>query len=332
MALPKAHVHVHLESAIRPGTLRELAAAHGVTLPPASRLEGFGAFAERGAVVRSCLRDPADFARVAEEFCADEAAQGVGYAEVTFTAAAHGERLGDPRMPLEAVLAGVRAGEAAHGIVVRVLLDHSRRRSVSRMRATLDLALSFGGVVGLGVAGEERFPLVPFAGVCELAEASGVRLVHHAGEMCGPGSIREALTLGRACRIGHGIRILEDPELVASVRASGVALEVCPSSNVALGMVASWEAHPLPVLVGAGLAVTLNTDVPDVLGDPTLTGEYERTRAVFGASDGELAALARAGVEASFAPEPVKGRLRAGIAGWLAAGDGGPAVAALGCP
>ncbi|MFG1922249.1 adenosine deaminase [Cryptosporangium sp. NPDC048952] len=314
--LPKAHLHVHLESAIRPGTLAELAAAHGVVLPAGTSFDGFAAFAEHGALVRSCLREPGDFARVAEEFCADEAAQGVGYAEVTFTAAAHGERLGDSVMPLEAVLAGLAAGQAAHGIVVRVLLDHSRRRPVARMRATLELALRYPEVVGLGVAGDESYPLAPFAGVCDEARDAGVRLVHHAGEACGPSSIREALTVGHARRLGHGIRILEDGELVASVR---VPLEVCPSSNVALGLVSSWAEHPLPRLIDAGLVVTLNTDVPAVIG-ATLTGEYARVREVFGASDAELAGLARAGVDASFADAPVKERLRAGVDGWLLGG------------
>ncbi|WP_035865682.1 adenosine deaminase [Cryptosporangium arvum] len=315
--LPKAHLHVHLESAIRPGTLAELAAAHGVVVPAVARFDGFAAFAAYGDVVRSCLREPADFVRVAEEFCADEAAQGVGYVEVTFTAAAHGERLGDPVMPLEAVLAGLRAGAAAHGVVVRVVLDHSRRRAVSRMRATLALAVSHPEVVAIGVAGEESYPLAPFAGVCDEAREAGVRLVHHAGEACGASSVREALTVGHARRLGHGFRVVEDPSLVAAVRDAGVALEVCPSSNVALGFVGSWAEHPLPRLVSAGLAVTLNTDVPSVVG-ATLTGEFSRVRAVFGASDGELAALARAGVDASFAPVAVKERLRAGIEGWLA--------------
>ncbi|MFB9320471.1 adenosine deaminase [Cryptosporangium minutisporangium] len=315
--LPKAHLHVHLESAVRPGTLAELAAAHGVELPEVDRFEGFRAFADHGARVRSCLRDPADFARVAEEFCADEAAQGVGYVEVTFTAAAHGERLGDPRMPLEAVLAGLKAGQDAHGIEVRVLLDHSRRRPVERLRATVGLALSSADVVAVGVAGEETYPLAPFAEVCDEARDAGLHLVHHAGEACGPASIREALTVGHAERLGHGIRILEDPELVAQVRDAGVPLEVCPSSNVALGFVPSWAEHPLPALVEAGLVVTLNTDVPRVVGS-TLTGEYSAVRDTFGASDAELAGLARAGVDASFAPAATKERLRAGIAEWLA--------------
>jgi adenosine deaminase len=197
-----------------------------------------------------------------------------------------------------------------------VLLDHSRRRPVERFRASVELARGSGDVVGVGVAGEEAYPLAPFAAVCEEARDAGLHLVHHAGEAGGAASIREALTLGHAERLGHGIRVLEDPELVAQVRDARVPLEVCPSSNVALGLVASWAEHPLPALVDAGLVVTLNTDVPAVI-DATLVGEYGRVREVFGASDAELAALARNGVEASFAPVATKERLRAGIAGWL---------------
>jgi adenosine deaminase len=320
--LPKAHLHVHLESTIRPGTLRELAAAHGVAMPSGpGTFTGFRAFAERGTLIRSCLRRPEDFRRVAEEFCADEAAAGTRYAEVTFTAAAHGERLGDPQMPLDAVLEGLAAGQAAHDVQCRVILDHSRRRPVARLEATLGLALAHEEVIGIGVAGEERYPLAPFAAVFTRARDAGLHLIHHAGEDAGPESIREALRLGHAERLGHGIRVLEDPALVREVRDRGVPLEVCPSSNVALGLVPSLEAHPLPLLLAEGLHVTLNTDVPAVIG-VDLPGEYARVRDAFGLCDAGLTQLARAGVDASFAPKSTKDRLYAGIDAWLSSTSG----------
>jgi adenosine deaminase len=141
--------------------------------------------------------------------------------------------------------------------------------------------------------------------------------VHHAGETAGPASIRAALGPGRAERLGHGIRVLEDPALAAEVAAAGVPLEVCPSSNVALGLVPSFDAHPLPRLRAAGLAVTLNTDIPSVTGG-TLTDEYARCREVFGWTDAELAGIAAAGVVASFAPTATKDRLLAEIRVWSA--------------
>ncbi|GAA4547153.1 adenosine deaminase [Amycolatopsis samaneae] len=317
--LPKAHLHIHLESTIRQKTLREIGEANGIDVPPgAPEFTGFRDFADYNALLRECLRRPEDFERVAREFCADEVAQGTRYAEVTFTAASHAERLGEPDMPLVSVLKGLSEGGAEHGLEWRVLLDHSRRRSVERAERTLGLALRHHdeGVLGIGMAGEERHPLAPFAEVCERAHAAGLHLVHHAGEDAGPESIREALDVGRSERLGHGIRILEDPELVARVRDEGIALEVCPSSNVTLGLVPSLAEHPLPRLIDAGLAVTLNTDVPSVTGT-TLTDEYARARATFGYDDVALADLARASVDASFAPAATKKAVHADIDAWL---------------
>jgi adenosine deaminase len=303
-SLPKAHLHVHLESAVR-GT--------------ATAIGGFLDFFERNQVVRDALRTPDDFRRVAVQMCEDQAADGVRYVEVSFTAAAHGERLGDLAMPLEAVLAGLGAGGSACGLAWRVVLDTSRRRSVQRAWRTVELAREYAadGVVAVGLAGDEAYPAAPFAPVFAAAREAGLHVVHHAGEAAGPASIREALAVG-AERIGHGITILADPALVAAVREAGIALEVCPSSNVALGLVPSLAEHPLPRLVDAGLAVTLNTDIPAMIGT-TLTAEYEHARTVWGFDDEVLAGLSLAAVEASWAPPDVAEALRRDIASWLAA-------------
>ncbi|HEY0696461.1 MAG TPA: adenosine deaminase, partial [Micromonospora sp.] len=288
--LPKAHLHVHLESTVRWSTLRELAVANGVPVPGhladgRYAFTGFADFFDQGDLVRSCLRRPADFRRIAHEFCADEAAEGTRYAEVSFTAAAHGERLGDLEMPLAAVLDGLSRGGAEHGIEVRVLLDHSRRRPVERAWRTLDLAVRYAadGVVAVGLAGDEAHPAEPFLPVFRAAAERGLRIAHHAGEAAGPASVRAALAAG-AQRLGHGIRILDDPDLTAEVAERRIPLEVCPSSNVALGFVsaarpprAHLAAHPLDRMRSAGLLVTLNTDIPAMFGVP-LTLEYQRVR------------------------------------------------------
>jgi len=314
--LPKVHLHVHLESTIRWSTLRELGVPE-----PANPLvfNGFRQFADYNAMIRESLRRPEHFTRVAEEFCADEAAQGTRYVEVSFTAAAHGERLGDPEMPLDAVLAGIASGAARYGIECQVLLDHSRRRSVDRAKETLRLATRHlgNGVVGIGLAGDEAHPAGPFAEVFAGARDAGIHLVHHAGETAGPDSIREAITVGRAERIGHGIRVLDDPDLIAELRDRGIALEVCPSSNVALGLVPTFAEHPLPRLRDAGLAVTVNTDIPNVAGT-TLTEEYRRIRDAFGYDDTVLAALNHAAIDASFAAAATKTELHGATNAWLA--------------
>ncbi|MEV6037068.1 adenosine deaminase [Nonomuraea sp. NPDC052116] len=309
-ALPKAHLHVHLESTVRPATVRDL----GGTPERSELFASFREFGDERARVRDLLRTPEHFRRIAVEFCEDEAAQGTRYVEVTFTAASHGERVGDPEMPLEAVLEGLEEGSSRYGIAYNVLLDHSRRRPVERLWRTFKLAGRHDRVIGMGLAGDESYPLAPFAEVLDAARDAGLRLVHHAGEAAGAASIREALSLGHAERLGHGIRVLDDAELVAEVRERGIPLEVCPTSNVLLGFVPSLPEHPLPRLREAGLAVTINTD-----GETALADEYARLRDVFGYGDADLADLARASIDASFAPEPVKARLRAEVDAWLAA-------------
>jgi adenosine deaminase len=298
--LPKAHLHVHLESTIRLSTPEPLV------------FKGFREFADYNAAIRSSLRRPEDFTRVAREFVAAEAAQGTRYVEVTFTAASHGERLGDPEMPLESVLAGLAD---ARDLEVKVLLDHSRRRSLDRLKETLRLALKYHEVIGIGLAGDEAHPATPFAGVFAEARAAGLHVVHHAGETHGPASIREALE--HAERIGHGIRALDDPELVAELRDRAVPLEVCPSSNVALGLVESFATHPLPLLRDAGLVVTVNTDIPN-LARTTLTDEYAKIRDTFGYDDATLAELNHAAIDASFASRSTKAKLHAATNAWLA--------------
>lgn len=314
---------MHLESTVRWSTLHELGAANGVAIPEqlagGGSFSGFRDFGDQNALIRACLVRPEDFHRIAVEFCADEAATGTAYAEVSFSASAHGDRLGEPAMPLEAVLAGLAEGTAAYGIEVGVLLDHSRRR-IERGPRTLDLALRYAadGVLGIGLAGDETHPLTPYADLLGKAAAAGLHLVHHAGETTGPDSIREALRPGGAERIGHGISILTDPELVAELVATRIPLEVCPSSNVALGLVASYGSHPLPQLIDAGLVVTLNTDIPNVLGELTLTDELTRARDTFALDDTTLATLNHNAVDASFAAPTTKRRLHTATDNWLA--------------
>ncbi|HTF09232.1 MAG TPA: adenosine deaminase [Asanoa sp.] len=314
---PVAHLHVHLESAVRWATLAEIAERNGIAVPDhlhggAHQFTSFTDFFDQNHLVRECLRRPDDFRRVAVEFCADQVAQGVGYVEVSFTAAAHGERLGDLGMPLAAVLDGLAEGGERYGLAWQVILDTSRRRSVERAWRTLELARKHTGVVAVGLAGDEDHPAAPFAAVFAEAREAGLHVVHHAGEAAGPASIREALDVGLTERLGHGIRVLDDPDLVAEVRERGIPLEVCPTSNVALGFAPSLAAHPLPRLRAAGLAVTINTDIPEMV-HTTVREEYAAAAREFGWTVTDLADLARASVDASFADPATKARLHAGL-------------------
>jgi adenosine deaminase len=323
-ALPKVHLHVHLEGTIRPSTLLELAVKHGLEPPDGLRdgsyrfldLAGFFVQYQR---VRECLRDADDFRRVAFELCQDETAEGVRYAEVTFTPAFHALRLGDWEMPLASIVEGFALGEQEFGIRCRLVLDHSRRRPLELAERTLELALRYrdDGVVALGLGGPEAgFPPEPYARVFEMAVHGGLHSVPHAGEEAGPSSIRGALHALRAERLGHGVRVLEDPDLVAEVRERRIPLEVCPSINVTTGVFASIAEHALPRLIEAGLVVTLNADVPGMIATP-IGREYEIARDTFGLSDRTLADIARAGVRAAFLGADHRAALEREIDDWL---------------
>jgi adenosine deaminase len=320
--LPKVDLHVHLENTARMSTLRELANRNGMSLPAGLygdryRFGGFADFFAQNTTVRSCLCHRDDFQRVAYEFCEDEAAQGVRYAEVTFTVGAHAERLGDWEAPLEGVLEGLAKGEADFGIRCALVFDHSRRRPVELAWRTLEAALQHRDrVVGLGLAGDETYPAEPFAPVFEAAIDAGVHSVPHAGEAAGPESVTAALSFLRAERTGHGFRAIGSESVVVELRERRIPLELCLSSNVALGLVPSFEDHPLPALLEAGLVVTLNTDIPGMTLSP-IAAEYATVRRVFGLDDAVLANLARAGVDASFAGAETKATLHAEIDAWF---------------
>src|SRR5262249_50141275 len=199
----------------------------------------FDDFIAQYEAVEPCLAEPSDFYRIAHEFCEDEAAQGVRCCEVTFTVPGHGQRFGDWDAPVAAVLDGLRAGWTDFGIGSGLVLDVVRGFSPEVAQRTLEVALRHRqlGVVALGLGGfEAGNPPQRFADVFQRAKDAGLHAVPHAGEAAGPESIRGALESLGAERIGHGIRALEDPSLVAELRARAIPLEVCVTSNVRTGV------------------------------------------------------------------------------------------------
>ena len=325
VALPKVELHVHLEGSMRASTVVELAGRYGVELPEGLRdgryrFRDFRHFIDEWLAGLSCLRTPEDLRRIAVEFCQDEAAQGVRYAEVSFSLPDHAERLNDWDAALGAVLEGFAAGERAFGITYRAYVDVVRGIDIELSRRAMRAAVRHRdeGVIGIGLGGEERFPPESYADIFREARDGGLHSIPHAGETDGAESIRGALDALGAERIGHGIRILEDADLVEEVRARRVGLDVCPTSNVKTGSVPSIEEHPLPRMLEAGLLATLNSDDPSMF-DSRLSDEYALVRDAFGFDDGTLAQLARNGVRASFADEAAKAELERAIDDWLAA-------------
>jgi adenosine deaminase len=201
----------------------------------------------------------------------------------------------------------------------QLVLDIARGGDVALAELTTEAAVAYAGrgVVALGLGGKEAArPASAFAAMFERARFAGLHSVPHAGEVCGADTMRECLEATGADRIGHGIRCLEDPALVDDLRDNGIPLEVCLTSNLKTGAVPNLGAHPLPDLIGAGLVVTLNSDDPTMFGSP-LSDEYELASQEFGLDDADLAAIALAGVEASFAPAALKVEMAAAIRDWL---------------
>jgi adenosine deaminase len=330
-ALPKAHLHLHLTGAMRHTTLVELARQHGIRLPPAltedwpPQLSGID---ERGwfrfqrlyDMARSVLRTPADLRRLLTEIAEDERAEGSGWLEIQVDPSGFfAARFGGITPMLELVLAGTAEAQAATGVGTGVIVAANRTKHPLEARTLARLAVQYAGrgVTGFGLSDDERRgPAHDFAAAFRIAERGGLLLVPHGGELAGPASVAACLDNLHADRIGHGIRAVEDPALVKRLAAEGITCEVCPSSNVALGIAAAPSQVPLRALFEAGVPVALGADDPLLFG-PRLTAQYEIARHAHGFTDGELADLARTSVLSSVAPEPVRGRLLAGIDAWL---------------
>ena len=203
---------------------------------------------------------------------------------------------------------------------VELCPDIVRDVGLEEAERTLEVALAYAGrgVVALNAAGSERAPVAPFGPFFRRAKEAGLGSVPHAGEWAGPENIWETLEHYAPDRIGHGVSAARDPRLMERLAADRIPLEISPVSNVATGVFASLDVHPLPALRNAGVIVTLNSDDPSMFG-AWLTDVFSAARAAWNFDDGDLAGLALAGVQASFADAATKTRLREEIAAWLAA-------------
>jgi adenosine deaminase len=332
-ALPKAHLHLHLTGAMRHATLVELAGRHGIRLPPALTQDwppqlsgiderGWFRFQRLYDMARSVLRTPADVRRLLTEIAEDERAEGSGWLEIQVDPSGFfAARFGGITAMLELVLESTAEAEAATGVGIGVIVAANRTKHPLEARTLARLAVQYAGrgVTGFGLSDDERRgPAHDFTAAFRIAERGGLLLDPHGGELAGPASVAACLDDLHADRIGHGIRAVEDPAVVKRLAAEGVTCEVCPSSNVALGIAAGPSQVPLRALFEAGVPVALGADDPLLFG-PRLTAQYEIARDAHGFTDAELADLARTSVMSSVAPEPLRARLLAGIDGWLAA-------------
>ena len=323
-AMPKVELHVHLEGSVRPETFLNLAKRHHVPLP-ADTIEGlrewyvfrdFGHFIEIYMAISSCLRTPEDIEMLTKEFLVGQAEQNILYSEVTFTPYNQllNCRLGMHEQ-LDAVNRARAWGEKELGVRIGMIVDIPRERSTEAAMQIADFVVErYGdGVIAMGLGGPEvGNPASKYLEAFGKIHAAGVPCVVHAGETDGPQSVWDAIKTARPRRIGHGVRSIEDPGLMAYLKEKQIPLEVCPTSNVCLRVYPSIGDHCLPKLIEYGLNVTLNSDDPPLF-NTTLTNEYSTCSRQFAWDRQRITNLVLNALNVSLLPESEKQALRIDI-------------------
>jgi aminodeoxyfutalosine deaminase len=329
-AVPKAELHVHLEGSIQPATILELARRNGRPLPYDTvtgleqwfQFRDFYHFIEVYVAITECIRTVEDYELVVVEFAAELARQNVRYVEATFSPSTHHAR----GRPHEVYFTGISRGRqralTEHGVEIQWVFDIVRNPAVMdlgraarfvRAEYTAEVAIEGmrDGVVALGLGGAEAgHPPDLFTRWFEMARDAGLRRTPHAGEMAGPQSIWGAIRGLHAERIGHGVRAIEDPDLVAYLREHRLPVELCPVSNIRLGIYPSLGEHPLRRLFDAGVPITVNSDDPPLF-NTTLTDQVLALAVPFDLNVDQIDEVVLNGVRHSFLPPARKSALEA---------------------
>lgn len=342
--MPKAEIHIHLEGSITPATLLELAERHNrLDTLPSIHVDGlqkwftftdFPHFIDIYNTISELLRTPEDFATIAYRCGADMAAQNIRYREVTFTPITHID-LQDKGVTIEHILAGLDAGrqqaKKEFGVEMRWVFDIPRTTNfMTREDGSYDpqpshRALEFAlagkdrGVIGFGLGGYEvGAPPEPFAHAFAAAKEAGLWSLPHAGETVGPESVWGSIRALNADRIGHGVRAIEDPSLLAYLKEHQIPLEVNLTSNICLHVYNRIAEHPFPHLDRMGLLLTINSDDPPLFNS-TLCQEFGLLATEFGYDRANIARIARNAFVASAAEPELKRKLLAEFDEWVAA-------------
>jgi adenosine deaminase len=340
-ALPKVELHRHLEGSVRLQTLVDVALEYGIEMPeydvetlrPFVQMmpdepRNWQHFLGKFQTLRQFYRSPDVIRRVAREAIADAAHDNVRYLELRLTPRALSNIINCSYHEVVSWVCQV-AAQAAHDfdIEVRLILSMNRHESVEIGEEVLNAAIDYcdQGVVAVDLAGNEQtFAARPFRPVFERAREAGLGITIHAGEWGGADNVRDAIEHLGASRVGHGVRLLEDPSLLPLLIERNVVLEICPTSNVQSGVVADFGVHPLPQLFHQQVRTTINTDDP-LVSNITLTDEIERVVTHMKLTLDEVKQLTLVAAQAAFLPEPERVALVARFEAWLSS-DTAPAV------
>ncbi len=318
----KAELHCHIEGAAAPELVIRQAQKYGKDVSPYIQngsfvWHDFTSFLKAYDFAADLFRTEEDYARLSEYYLTSLARDGAIYSEV-FTSPDHAIKAGlSPQAYTDALGEGMTRAKAKTGIEGRMIVTGVRHVGLESIEAAARFAAKCGHplVTGFGVAGDERNgDIEDYVRAFEIAREAGLGITIHAGEFGGWESVQAALDHIRPSRIGHGVRAIENPDLVKRIAAEGVVLECCPGSNIALNVYASFADHPFAALRDAGCKVTLNSDDPPYFWT-TLKREYDIAAQHFGMSDKELTALTRTAIEAAFVDKKTKAQLLARLNG-----------------
>ena len=323
-ALPKVELHRHLEGSLRLPTMLEIARTRGITVPISSgslsnlvqvqksEPSTYQNFLSKFSTLRQFYRSPEVITRLTREAVEDAAKDNIRYLELRFTPAAlsRGERfhLSDV---IDWVCESTQKAAREFGLRVGLIVSVNRHESVKLAEQVAGLAIARRerGLVGLDLAGNEaEFPAEPFAGIFREAQQSGLKLTIHAGEWGGAANVRDAFEIFNADRIGHGVRVVEDPAIMALARERGAAFEVCVTSNYQTGVTPLSTVHPLMKMLQEGINVTICSDDPSI-SQISLTDEYHRVCEDMDLSQSKLKERILAAAWAAFLPEQERQKL-----------------------
>ncbi len=314
--LPKVDLHCHLDGSVRIPTLLELAEKRNVKLPVKDEkklrkllqagddVHNLADYLKAFDITLSVMQDEEDIARIAYELCEDAWAEGVWYIEVRFSPALHQEKYLGLTKVMDAVLSGLKEGEEKTGIKTGVIVCGIRQIEplVSLRLAELTVAYKGRGVVGFDLAGQEdHYPAKDHKDAFYLIRSNNIPCTVHAGEAWGPNSIKQALHVLSAHRIGHGTRLKEDGDLLSYVNNHRIPLECCLSSNLHVGTVNSIEEHPLRLYYDIGLRVTINTD-NRLMSNTTISEELMLAHTKLGLQREDLENILIMGFKSAFLP------------------------------
>ena len=318
ITLPKIELHLHLEGAAPPAFIRGLAREKNMDIAGIFDADGNYAFTDFWQFLKvyeaatETLKTPEDYQRLTLAVLEESAASGVIYSETFLSPDFCGGRdLVSWREYLHAMQEAASQAERDLGITLRGIVTCIRHFGPDKARETARVAAETAGdwIVGFGIAGDEKVCAPKdFAYAFDVAREAGLRLTAHAGEWGGPESVRDALAALRPERIGHGVRAIEDLALVDELAERGIVLEVCPGSNIALGLYKDWRAHPIAELHKRGVKVTISTDDPPFF-HTTMAREYDRLNAAFDWDEGVFQDIARTSLDAAFCDVDTRARI-----------------------